>query len=52
MLLAKESTEVPKQHKNGRPPQQPVRGEDVAVDRDELEVKIDPHRIMMRSSEH
>jgi hypothetical protein len=27
-------------------------GKDLAVDRDQVEVKIDPHRTMMRSSEY
>jgi hypothetical protein len=52
MLQAKESTEVAKQNQNCRPSKQSVRGEDLAVDPDQVEVKIDPHPTMMRSSEH
>jgi len=50
MLLAKESTEIAKQDQNRRPSQQSACGEDGAVDSDEFELKIDPHRIMMRWS--
>ncbi len=52
MLEAKESTEVAKQNQNRRPPQQPPCGVDVAVDRHEVEVEIDPHRTMMRWPRH
>ncbi len=51
MLQAIESTEVAKQNQNGRPAQQSLCGEAFAVDCDQVEVKIDPHRTMMRSSE-
>jgi NADPH:quinone reductase-like Zn-dependent oxidoreductase len=52
MLLAIESTEVAEQNQNCCPPQQSARREDFAVNRHEVEVKIDAHRIMMRSSAH
>ncbi len=51
MLEAIESTEVAEQNQNRRPPQQSACGVDVAVDRHEVEVEIDPHRLMMRSPE-
>src|SRR5260370_24845846 len=49
MLLAEESTEVAEQNQNGWASEQLARGEDFAFERDEVEVELDPHRIMMRS---
>jgi len=43
MLLAIESTEVPKQNQNSRPPQQPARVENLSVKGPELEGKVDLH---------
>ena len=52
MLLAEQSTEVAQQNEDGRPAKQFMCVEDPAVDRHEVEVEIDPHRIMMRPGEH
>lgn len=52
MLLAKESTEVAEQNQNRWASQQSARGEEFALERDEVEVEIDPHRNMMRAPEH
>lgn len=48
MLLAEESTEVAQQDQDRRTPQQLTRREDGAVDRQEVEVEVDAHRIIMR----
>jgi hypothetical protein len=48
MLLAIESTEVAEEDQNGWAPKQSLRVEDFAVNRHEVEVKIDRHRTMMR----
>jgi len=52
MFLAVESTEVAKQNQNRRSAKQPMCRKDFAIEREEVEVEIDPHRIMMRSSRH
>lgn len=52
MLLAIESTEVPEENQNGRAPKQSLRVEDFAVRCSELEVQVDPHRIIMRPPPH
>jgi hypothetical protein len=43
MLLAIESTEVAQEHKNGRAAEEPARGEGLAFDGEDIEVKVDPH---------
>jgi hypothetical protein len=48
MLLAVESTEVAEENQNGWAPKQSAGGEDFGVNRHEVEVQIDQHRIMMR----
>jgi hypothetical protein len=52
MLLAIESTEVAKENQNGGALEQSAGMEDFALDCHELEVKIDPHGIMMRPPTH
>jgi hypothetical protein len=51
MLLAEESTKVAEQNQDGRPAKQFARAEDLAIDRHQIEVEIDPHRTMMRVPE-
>jgi hypothetical protein len=50
MLLAIESTEVAEENQDGWTPKQTTGVEDFALNRHEVEVKIDRHRIIMRSS--
>jgi hypothetical protein len=49
MLLAIQSTEVAEEHKDGRPAEKLVRGEDLAVQGEQVELEVDRHRdIMLR----
>ena len=48
MLLTVESTEVAQYYQEGRAAEQLLSMENSAIKRQEIEVKIDPHRIMMR----
>jgi hypothetical protein len=52
MLLAIESTEVAQEHKNRRAAEESARGEGLAFDSEEVEVKVDPHRHMILCSGH
>ena len=48
MLLTVKSTEIAQHYQDGRAAEQLLSMEDSAINRQEIEVKIDPHRIMMR----
>ncbi len=51
MLLTEESTEIAEQNQDGRPAKQFACAEDIAIDRHQVEVEIDPHRTIMRAPE-
>jgi hypothetical protein len=43
VLLAEESTQVAEQNQNRRPAEQTPPGEEAAIDRQQVEVELDPH---------
>src|SRR5690348_8260198 len=52
MLLAIQSTEVAEEHKDGRTAEKLVRGEDLAVQGEQVEVEVDRHGDIMLRRQH